>query len=930
MIIIPKNLILKQIPLIVSLTAVLIYYWPALISLGYNAGQLYTGDLMGYYTPGIIKTHELLRGLNFTAIDFSLFNGSSEFYLSPNFFAVHPLLVLYGLLVPFSIESIHIAGFFLVLMLAIHSFVAIYFCIKLLVEFFEFSFELALLVGIGFSFSIYMVAAMTQPPFLLTTSMIPWICYSSLVYLNRGCTAKNLLCSAFPIICCTFGGYIPLGFFSILFSFLIVQFRQRYIYKSCEKFSNIRISIAPYFLAFIVTGPYLLAAYIFHKSTTSSSSASIFYSAHQLAELPQGLLRLISDRINISSPLIEFTPVWGPILITILILFLFSNAYKELSDKEWKIVKVCSTIYFFLLIAIYGDYSVVSDLIYYFVPQIGKMHIYQRFLMAGQLILLMTAAIMFEAILRAKCYASYRIALVILGFLTIWSAISLTANIPFLPNIKSNNYLILEFFTASVFVATLFVPGRLFQILALIFLLNFPILNKVYDLSHGGHAFNEQVKRLPVVLDKKVSAEILNYFEKFENKDVIKYLDLTPIWTKEGIEAFPKEYPYLMLPKNKFFSSFGGFTFYLSSRSDYLSKMPVQGDLTINPNWDFISKKGADFAIVTPADLQKASIQSMLSGLGKAEIFNLPNGNKIIPLKEQLEEVLYDNGYIRLEVPQDRLPTYQNLAINKFATQISDGGGIAKLAIDGNRDGNFTNGSVTHTGLNANAWLDIDLGKTEKIDAIKVWNRIDCCPERLNDYWVFISDSPFLAGEASDTLRSRTKTYSYPGKFPNPTALIKTPEAIGRYVRLQLAGKNNASGNYLSVAEVEVLKRDDKEYISTSNEEVKISSFYTNNANSIKINFKNNFPVELSYLFSYNPHISFKLNGNTIEANLRGDEIKFAIPPGENYFEVIYNNNLLNLFWIIYGLYFIFLINFLFPELFNKISKITNLYKRKL
>ena len=70
---------------------------------------------------------------------------------------------------------------------------------------------------------------------------------------------------------------------------------------------------------------------------------------------------------------------------------------------------------------------------------------------------------------------------------------------------------------------------------------------------------------------------------------------------------------------------------------------------------------------------------------------------------------------------------------------------VADLARDGNTDGDWRNGSVTHTELDANAWWEIDLGASRSIDQIFVWNRTDCCAERLVDFYVLVSDQPFVS-----------------------------------------------------------------------------------------------------------------------------------------------------------------------------------------
>jgi hypothetical protein len=144
-----------------------------------------------------------------------------------------------------------------------------------------------------------------------------------------------------------------------------------------------------------------------------------------------------------------------------------------------------------------------------------------------------------------------------------------------------------------------------------------------------------------------------------------------------------------------------------------------------------------------------------------------------------------------------------NLAPGKPATQSSTLPGFlsagAGSALDGNADGNFYDGSVTATNLDPNSWWQVDLGASFSISSVAIFNRTDCCGARLGDYWVFVSNTPFLPTDTPATLQNRSGTFaSHQTSAPNPSAQI-TVNAQGRYVRIQLSNPD-----YLSVAEVQV------------------------------------------------------------------------------------------------------------------------------
>lgn len=143
-----------------------------------------------------------------------------------------------------------------------------------------------------------------------------------------------------------------------------------------------------------------------------------------------------------------------------------------------------------------------------------------------------------------------------------------------------------------------------------------------------------------------------------------------------------------------------------------------------------------------------------------------------------------------------------NIAQGKPATQSSTAfGSDASRAVDGSTNGSWGSGSVSHTDYNQYAWWQVDLGSSQSISGINLWNRSDCCSIRGTDYWVFVSDTPF------DHSLTPTQQAAQPGVWSNhqsgtmgrPTRLPAS--TTGRYVMVQLAGTN-----YLALAEVQVFR----------------------------------------------------------------------------------------------------------------------------
>jgi hypothetical protein len=121
-------------------------------------------------------------------------------------------------------------------------------------------------------------------------------------------------------------------------------------------------------------------------------------------------------------------------------------------------------------------------------------------------------------------------------------------------------------------------------------------------------------------------------------------------------------------------------------------------------------------------------------------------------------------------------------------------GGSSSRAVDGNRDGTFSNNSVTHTN-NSQAWWRVDLGATKKITWIDIYNRTDCCSDRLANFVVEYSTSSagpwtrFSGGDFSGVTPTTSQA----------TAIALPKPVSGRFVRIRLL-----SGSILSLAEVDV------------------------------------------------------------------------------------------------------------------------------
>ncbi|MEM6633241.1 MAG: discoidin domain-containing protein [Bacteroidota bacterium] len=144
----------------------------------------------------------------------------------------------------------------------------------------------------------------------------------------------------------------------------------------------------------------------------------------------------------------------------------------------------------------------------------------------------------------------------------------------------------------------------------------------------------------------------------------------------------------------------------------------------------------------------------------------------------------------------------QNLALNQPSSQSSTyGNGLASYANDGNLSGSSPwSADLQHTTNEVQPWWEVDLGQLSDIEQVIIRNRNSGNQERLADFYILISASPFNPTEGlSDYLANGAISQTFFLGQASNVETINLP-ASGRYVRVQLSGSS-----ILHMAEVEVL-----------------------------------------------------------------------------------------------------------------------------
>ncbi|XP_066270911.1 fucolectin-4-like [Branchiostoma lanceolatum] len=118
----------------------------------------------------------------------------------------------------------------------------------------------------------------------------------------------------------------------------------------------------------------------------------------------------------------------------------------------------------------------------------------------------------------------------------------------------------------------------------------------------------------------------------------------------------------------------------------------------------------------------------------------------------------------------------------------------AGLAVDGNTAGDYYENSCTHTAqwVNGPSWW-VDLGQSYNIGRVVIFNRQDCCQDRINPFNIHIGDSnqvtsnPKCGGDHQIDLNQ-------------PSISVSCQGMTGRYVGVRLPG----SSRTMTLCEVQV------------------------------------------------------------------------------------------------------------------------------
>lgn len=636
--------------------------------LNYQQNFLFYDDNLDLVLPQIIKLYQLFKQGIFWGIDFNTLGGSSEFFLRPNLIIYNPIYYISFLFVNYSnIEAAKIA---INTIIFLHATLGFYFVQILCVRYFKFSKELAVFCAVSFIFSTNSTYALKYLAFASISYLFPVCLFCLLRASELSFDRKNFskfFILTLPIFLLYVSGYLALSvsslFFAVLFAILFVLFIDQQ--NGNFDYKKITRILAVFLLPSLIVLPYYYASFIFHNSTSGIPS-DISSVAYQFSNHILNFLGIFSEFIDSSPMIYEQSFVLGIINLSIIGLFLAVHNKDKytIGDFDTRLLLASLTIFILIFLSCFGSDSFVSD-IFFFIPIIGKMHLYQRHLSYISLFFSIALTIFLKILLKQPYVKAAKAFLMILFVILIFSLLLFSLQLNITKSFLVDQKIIIEIFLCILlFMVMIFFKCDkiiIYSITILMLLSNANFYNYFYKYFNTD--YNKKVYLQPEQsnLFKKIISE------SSAKKAIIKTANLVPNFTV-GV-FFPKNTNWMLGGKigDKYISDYYGYELHLSSPVEYLSvvkpTVPIgSNNWNFYPDIDYLKMTGADYVIfseepnpyfdkeilqyINPADYHQLSNHIVIAGL------NFPDQ----------EKPQFDNGYFKI------FSNDKDLQVNNFNT----------------------------------------------------------------------------------------------------------------------------------------------------------------------------------------------------------------------------------------------------------------------
>lgn len=591
---------------------------------------LFSNDLYNLYFPQFVQGYQLANAQTWYGIDILTNNGASAYYLRPNIPAYYPPhLLIFKFITLNGITELAKA---FVWGLCIHAALSFFAILRLSQKYFDLDFKFSLFLATAYVFSIVKIIWLT--PFYYVAIWFPILVYVALNALQRK-TWPTYMIGSLAYVCLFLSGYLPLAIHAVILA-CVLAIVTRWIFANPVNTLNRRdffYAILPAACASIIILPLYLAILQYHKLVLGLPKG--VWVAHEMSYQITDLLALMSNGFR---PLILGEA--PHVIIGLFSLFMIVLAYTmrsrlQISDRITRLVIFSLGVFGFHIVLASGQATGLPDLFYYFVPGLGKMHLYGRYLIVSSFFLFLASTLLFKELTTAQ--SRYDVARCLKILVLIVGGIYLSSQ--FLP-FKHVNVLLFELVFIGIFLILIQANHHstclVYAAIAMLALVKIGAFNQEY-------AQIELTKPSPynnaLIYSVERQQAFLNYVQQHApGKRLIKYADLSSSIDKPNGVLLNFPWMVTQVP----ISNYMGYELHLSVDRDYLQKFPWFGKV----DFAWLMDSGADYLLFDSAAKKTYSTELARYVDHTAPTLDLGYGHTLAKIKKPTLQsgTLIDNG----------------------------------------------------------------------------------------------------------------------------------------------------------------------------------------------------------------------------------------------------------------------------------------------
>lgn len=562
-------------------------------------GFMQIADVRYVYFPQFVQGYFRFWNGGQHGIDFFTHGGATSWSMRVNLGTNYPVYLLSYLL--FDLANLRIAKAIFVLIHGLHVFVAIFFAICLGRRFLGLSRGASVLFALSYGLSSAASTQLVQTFFFYQAMLVPMLAYvfCYLLFVRR---LPWIIIGAAPVVIYMLTNYPPMMLAGLICAYAVAVF---VAYVRIGRYLGVRTALRrlafPTASALIAAGfaaPFYVAEFLYFKSVAEPKN-SLADVAHSAAMTYTDLLLGFTTHLK-SSGASEVYLYWGLIPAAILLIAFLKLAVEPMRHRRFLISALWGSlaIHGFVLLLAIGKSTILSDIFYYAVPVLGRMHIYERYVLFSQLFWSLAIAIA-ATVVMTNATERQRLLILVFGLgtgvaLVAWLLGSPSALVKpdrVLPEIVffMAAIVILAFGRTSASIGALAIPICLVSLSAGYQYQREPLsYQNVASQPHIDHSA-QTVNRLVTLLTPADPAIVLP-----------KVLNLS-----DSVDSFfPYNYSWLTSWKRKFVN-FGGYDSVLAMDQDYLDMM---GGWYGRFNREWVLRTGVDFVIWDDASAWKLKL----------------------------------------------------------------------------------------------------------------------------------------------------------------------------------------------------------------------------------------------------------------------------------------------------------------------------------